>query len=181
MVTLLSSYCGLCVHISPFNNHVLKIALGRTSSVLGRQVSSYPTSSLPPTNLPGPSMHRAQKPANPRVRQATPTNLGLRPRAAKDLARANILEKDKETLHFYSSANPRWCCASARSSKLTCPHTATTAISIPILICCNQLVQTHAGSAHTSHWLLIKKISGEQLLFIYSAPCSQTVADTDAN
>ena len=125
-------------------------------------------------------MHWAQKPANLRVRQATPTNLGLRPRAAKDLARANILEKDKGTLHSYSSANPSWCCAPARSSELTCPHTATP-ISIPILICCNQPVQTHAGSAHTSHWLLIKKISGEQLLFISSAPAHRTAADTDAN
>lgn len=123
---------------SPFRNCVFQIALGRRSPVLCRQFSSHLVPSLPPslpaTNSLGPSMHQAQEPANLRIRQASPASLGLRPRAVKDLARAYMLEKDEETLHSYSSTNPSWCCVPARSSKLTCPHTTPTPISIPILI-----------------------------------------------
>lgn len=139
-------------------------------------LSSFLTLSHQQTNSLGLRMlHEAQTQelANTRVEQARPASLGLRPRIAKVLARAFMLEKDKGDTGSYSSANPSWCCVPARSSKLTCPHTTTPASPFRFSSCGNQLVQTHAGSAHTSHWPLIKKISGEQLLFIYSAPCSQ--------
>lgn len=69
------------------------------------------------------------------------------------------------------SADKSQPCVPSWSWELTSPLPS---LPVPIPIAWqSRRVQTHAASDSTSRWLLIKKISREQLLFICSTPCSQ--------